>query len=366
MDESADLRWIGSTREPDDELATPPETSDPRLAALRDLTDEKMCEWVHKGFTGQKVDSNEVVGVGMSGFVIRDKARTLKPGTWLNDSVVNTAAELLASNGHMVVLSSFLLPKYAQKTGGGYNAVRRWYRKDKIFCYGKIAIPVNILNAHWILLVADVAKGSILTYDPFKGHSAHTDRATVFRNFLQDLFDDTAEQDRGDATSPSSWNLGTPTQQPKQKDGFNCGVFAILTAMHLAHGRDVVTYSITKKGPESDYYRSRIAAVLARSLLKERTPRTTRKAQSRGAKRFKSRHPSGESPSEKFIPRPPPATLPRTGQVPPSAIGSAMASDNDDATSIQSNIAAYACLLLDTNFWVGHQSCVCVCLLSDR
>ena len=129
---------------------------------------------------------NEVVGVGMSGFVIRPKARTLEPGTWLNDEVVNTAAELLASNGHMIVLNSFLLPKYAQKTGGGFNAVRRWYRKDKIFRYGKIAIPVNILNAHWILLVADVAKCLILAYDPLK-FNAHKRRATAFRIFLQDL-----------------------------------------------------------------------------------------------------------------------------------------------------------------------------------
>ena len=101
--------------------------------------------------------------------------RTLLPGHYLNDAVVNSTLELLAdeisaNSGVFYVWNSFLYMKIA-----GREDVSHWTVEagmNSLYDYEFHLVPIN-LTGHWILAKVDLRNNKITTYDPLSRNIGH-------------------------------------------------------------------------------------------------------------------------------------------------------------------------------------------------
>ena len=122
-------------------------------------------------------DSSIIVGD-----ITRKDLRTLKPGTWLNDIVINGYLDLIIKRCKE---HPKLYPKchymtsyfYTTLKRGGkfdYSRVRRWIKFD-LFEFDKVIIPIHLGN-HWTMAVIQVNDRHIDYYDSLGGrHSCVED-----------------------------------------------------------------------------------------------------------------------------------------------------------------------------------------------
>ncbi len=175
----------------------------------------------------------------------RQKLQCLKVGTWLDDEAVNFYMQMLKKRDEDLCLkdnkrrrshffNSFFLEKL---TGGGkynYGGVKRWTKKAKIhniFELERIFFPVNISNLHWCMSVIHVQAKEVRYYDSMGGKG--TTYLLALKRWLQD--EHSAKQgcnwdDTGWVVIPSTSDV------PRQKNGNDCGVFAITFASFLSEG----------------------------------------------------------------------------------------------------------------------------------
>lgn len=119
-----------------------------------------------------------------------DLAR-LRPGSWLNDELINLYMRLLQDRDTRVhtngktdypkchFFNSFFLSKLYKDTGSyDYNSVRRWTAPARLKAGGqsrtsildcdRIIVPVNQSNMHWVCAVIDLENKRLEYYDSLK------------------------------------------------------------------------------------------------------------------------------------------------------------------------------------------------------
>ncbi len=173
----------------------------------------------------------------------RQKLRCLKIGTWLDDEAVNLYMQMLKKRDDELCLkvtkrrrSHFFNSFFIEKLIGGgtynYGGVKRWTQKakiDNVFDLEMIFFPVNISNLHWCMSVIHVQAKQIRYYDSMGG------KGTTYLCALKQWLRDEHRTKLGYDWDDTGWEvIPTTSDVPQQKNGNDCGVFAITFASFLS------------------------------------------------------------------------------------------------------------------------------------
>ena len=113
-----------------------------------------------------------------------DDLRSLEPGRWLNDSIIDSYLALVAaraeSNATLESTKYMSSHWYRAWTLRNYAGVQRWTRNSDIFGYDVVLFPVNPGN-HWLLVVARTQTRSIEVFDSLPSAASVTVANSVRR-----------------------------------------------------------------------------------------------------------------------------------------------------------------------------------------
>ena len=148
-------------------------------------------------------------------------------------------SQVLVQGGRqrMFIFSSFLhtllvAPRYK------HEQVRRWTEKRsiRVLDYGRLILPVNIDNIHWVLAAVDVQHKRFVYLDSMRGSSR--DVLQRVRQWFVDEVTDKYGDDEVRRLGIATWDtIDNPPYVPLQKDGESCGIFAVILADYLEHGQ---------------------------------------------------------------------------------------------------------------------------------
>ncbi|XP_075265140.1 uncharacterized protein LOC142357376, partial [Convolutriloba macropyga] len=205
----------------------------------------------------------------------RKDLRRLLPGEWLSDEVINMYMKLLqqrnkrlqqlnsCNNGNAGkqlprchFFSSFFYNKLFMDSGNyDYSAVRRWTGKAKlprvfqdcsnILQCDKIFVPIH-QPGHWCMAVIDIKNKCFNYYDSMGGG----DRACL-RNLARYIQDE-AKDKLGQDLDVSDWPHCFPKSVPQQRNGHDCGMFAVKCADYESRGK-----AFTFSQADMEYFRKR-------------------------------------------------------------------------------------------------------------
>ncbi|KAJ2726071.1 SUMO1 sentrin specific peptidase 1 [Coemansia sp. Benny D115] len=152
--------------------------------------------------------------------------KTLAPGQWLNDEVINFYMQLIiarSSDEGMPSVHAFNTFFFSTLRDNGYQRVRKWTRRVKLFDKDLIIVPVH-LGVHWCCAIVDFANKSIAYYDALLGDN------DACLGLLLDYLCEESRDKLGREMDTSGWTLECKKDIPRQQNGYDCGVFAITFA----------------------------------------------------------------------------------------------------------------------------------------
>lgn len=163
--------------------------------------------------------------------ILRKDIETLTDRNWLNDEIVNGYMNLLVMRGgkgrfkKVYAFNTFFYPKIRDS---GYASVKRWTRKVDLFCFDFVLVPVHLGN-HWCLACIDFTKRTVSYYDSLGGR--HNRCCDILLDYLCQESLDKKKQNFDD----ENWRIVDTYSEsiPRQKNGYDCGVFACTYAEYL-------------------------------------------------------------------------------------------------------------------------------------
>ena len=213
----------------------------PRPPSMRAFT---TAEWelIQAALSLQGLAAEELSQVGPIPLT-RRSFRSLIPGTWLNDEVINghillfCQREALSArlqqvpNAHGHVFSSFFFslllqahnPDPRERNTYNYSRVRSWGNRTpghNIFLLRTLVIPVHIDNNHWACVSIDFTRHTISYLDSAHNEERATRYTTATLQYLQDEHLQRVRRPFPDLL----WSITRP-QIPQQDNGHDCGVF---------------------------------------------------------------------------------------------------------------------------------------------
>ncbi|KAA3467911.1 ubiquitin-like-specific protease ESD4 [Gossypium australe] len=226
------------------------------------LTKEELAEVSHAFSAENKkkiLVSHEKLSIDIPGEVLQ----CLKPGSWLNDEVINLYLELLKERENrepkkflkchffntffykkvvsvldfLTLLFHFNLYNYwfiryifplgilvSSEGGCNYKAVKRWTSQRKLgyclFDCDKIFVPIH-KDIHWCLAVINKKDRKFQYLDSLRGRDGKV------LNALANYFVEEVRDKSGEDIDISSWEREHVEDLPTQKNGFDCGMFML-------------------------------------------------------------------------------------------------------------------------------------------
>ena len=242
-----------------------------------------------RGITEAMIDNALALGGAANEFMMeapiakirlaRCDTRTLRPGAWLNDEVMNLYFELLTRRHKAIValredarsvhadarlpgplppklrpvhiFSTFFWPKITANivngvtvAGGGYtfNNVKSWTGKPNkplvdIFNCSVVIVPINVVHSHWFLGVIFPQQRVIATPDSL---GSGDDR--VFKVLFQYLKDEHLARHGTSLPHADEWCRVHIQPCPQQENFCDCGAFALANADCIVLG-DLLSYT---------------------------------------------------------------------------------------------------------------------------
>lgn len=250
---SDDYRVPEAAREAEERmLAEEREEEANRIASslLRPLTEEEQAI-VNEAIYGVGPASQVLAKVDTD-VVVRESMRRLKPGQWLNDEIIHYFLIMLAKRDEALskkdpsrkrshFFKSFFITKLLNEGHANadiegtydYRNVKRWSKKvpgKDIFDLDKIIFPINQGNAHWICVVAFIPEKRIQMYDSLGG-----DGMMYLEAIFKYLQDEHVDKKKALLPQIDEWQLISTTRDtPRQRNGFDCGVFTCMFADFLS------------------------------------------------------------------------------------------------------------------------------------
>ena len=152
--------------------------------------------------------------------------KTLAPGRWLNDTIIEYVMKKIElDNSKTVAFNSFFYTTLSER---GYQGVRRWMKRKKtqITDLDKIFAPVNLNQSHWALGLIDIKNKTVNYIDSL----SHGPNAMSFA-ILNDLKKYVIDESKGAIGEDFELNHISCPQQP---NGFDCGIYVCLNAWYLS------------------------------------------------------------------------------------------------------------------------------------
>ncbi|XP_043269144.1 sentrin-specific protease 1-like [Venturia canescens] len=158
--------------------------------------------------------------------------QTLVEKNWVNDEVINIYLDMIMERGNLEQIqfekvfcfNTFFFPRLHLN---GEEAVRRWTKKVNIFKYDKVFFPIHLGN-HWRMIIADFGTQIITYYDSLMGENLR--HLETVRDYI--TFE--VVQKNEDRFKENEWKFRVDKSAPKQKNGYDCGVFVCLYANYIS------------------------------------------------------------------------------------------------------------------------------------
>ena len=152
--------------------------------------------------------------------------KTLTPGRWLNDTVIEYVMKIIERDTpKTVAFNSFFYTTLSER---GYQGVRRWMKRKKVQItdLDKIFAPINLNQSHWALGLIDIKKKTVNYIDSL----SHGPNAMSFA-ILNDLKKYVVDESKGAIGEDFELNHISCPQQP---NGFDCGIYVCLNTWYLS------------------------------------------------------------------------------------------------------------------------------------
>ena len=179
---------------------------------------------------------------------------TLRDGKWLNDEVINFYMLLLQHRDDSILntmlpqyrpsrfFPSFFITKLLTKRLDKYDyrQVKRWTRSIDVFDFEKLYFPINVSNSHWTLAVVYMQTRRIQYYDSLLNTT--TIYLTALKRWIQD---EHADKKGIPLLNNDEWEVVPCSSEttPKQTNGYDCGVFTIMSADLISRNLDIMLLS---------------------------------------------------------------------------------------------------------------------------
>ncbi|KAF9912694.1 SUMO1 sentrin specific peptidase 1 [Linnemannia zychae] len=184
-----------------------------------------------------------IVAEGFNYQIKKKDIQTLCPGEWLNDEVINFYINLVIARSK----ASTTLPKvhvfttffYKFLTDSGYEKVRRWSKKAKvdIFELDYVLIPIHCSGNHWTSAVIDMKGKRISYFDSLLGNNPKC--FLMLREYL----DKESQDKRNTPFNFDGWENDCPKDIPRQRNGYDCGVFTCTFIEFKSRGVETFDFS---------------------------------------------------------------------------------------------------------------------------
>ena len=165
--------------------------------------------------------------------------RTLAPGTWLNDEVINAYLRLvdnkLAENKSTTRIVNTFFFEQASLAGKNFTKINRMLTKKGIQLDGlkKLIIPLNIKQTHWCFAVIDFSEMTVKGFD-----SLNSSSILLMDDLVQ--LANTLLQNKKHATPPKQFERVVVVRDyPRQNNSHDCGVFMLKGIHSLAEHRSL-------------------------------------------------------------------------------------------------------------------------------
>ncbi|KAF9934327.1 SUMO1 sentrin specific peptidase 1 [Linnemannia zychae] len=186
-------------------------------------------------------NSEAIIVEGFNVEVKKKDIHTLCPGEWLNDEVINFYGNLIITRSN----SSTTLPKvhvfktffYKSLSENGYEKVRKWTKKVNIFAMDYILIPIHCSGNHWTTAIIDMSRKRIEYYDSLLGNNPKV--FLILRDYLQRESMDKLKKPFG----LDDWENDCPKDIPRQRNGYDCGVFTCTFMEFKSRGVETFEFS---------------------------------------------------------------------------------------------------------------------------
>ncbi len=173
--------------------------------------------------------------------------QTLNDGSWLNDEIINSYANLLnersASSPELPSCHVFNSFFYSHLSKGGYKKVEKWtVSKDEaqlalprqqnlsLFNHELIIMPIHYSANHWTVAAINFKEKRFEYYDSLGG------KGVKVLKHLRDYLIEEAKA-KNETIDINQWSNYTPGANiPQQHNGNDCGVFTLLFANALSQG----------------------------------------------------------------------------------------------------------------------------------
>lgn len=148
----------------------------------------------------------------------------------LDDDVINTYMDLITARSPEAVYT-FNTNFFIALSTIGYDRVSRWTKKVDIFSKEQLFIPVHVEERnHWCLISVNIKHKSIHYYDSLRRRK--TNSLHIILEYLKKEY----YNKKKIHLDANLWRLTNEVNCPQQTNGWDCGVFVLMFAEHLARG----------------------------------------------------------------------------------------------------------------------------------
>ncbi|XP_003742210.1 uncharacterized protein LOC100908025 [Galendromus occidentalis] len=163
--------------------------------------------------------------------VTANNLNTLAGTNWLNDKIIDIYLNLIVNRNRdsphlpkVFSFSTFFLDFYKRH---GYDEVSKWTRRDDIFAKDIFLVPVYT-KSHWCMASIDWRTRVIKYMDSLGGQN--DDCLSLLRTYLAQEM----AHKKNCELDLSEWHVEYANNIPQQRNSFDCGVFALKYADHIA------------------------------------------------------------------------------------------------------------------------------------
>jgi sentrin-specific protease 1 len=193
----------------------------------------------------ESLDETKVIANKFQINMTKTKITSLNKGTWLNDEVINYYLGILQERDNFLCtkysyrkksyyFNSFFWTKLTENNEFNFDHVKRWTKSFCIFDFDKVFIPINVVNAHWALIVIYISEKEICYYDSLVGTEGSKKQKVKLIIILNYLEMEAAAKEKSFSTN--EWKLIETNVEkvPQQTNSYDCGMFMIYCADYIS------------------------------------------------------------------------------------------------------------------------------------